>query len=153
MYIKRSNIRWLKKSLLSGSNQQCSNFLTNSKFDHLQWEYTLFYLPLSYPLISLNYLCFREDNTEHLPPFNYNQSNVMSDSGMSSSNDDYPQQSSGMSSNGATSIVVNLPSGMLYRCLIRCFTFLYHKHRYILMSQQLSIYIGNSLNYSGHKIC
>ena len=67
-----------------------------------------------------NYSCFREDNTEHLPPFNYNQSadnrmssNLMSESGMPSNND-YPKQLSGMPSNGATSIVVNLPSGMLY---------------------------------------
>jgi len=59
----------------------------------------------------------REDNTEHLPPFNYNQSadnrmssNLMSESGMPSNND-YPKQLSGMPSNGATSIVVNLPSG------------------------------------------
>ncbi len=31
-----------------------------------------------------------------------------------SSNNDHPKQLSGMPSNGATSIVVNLPSGMLY---------------------------------------
>ncbi len=48
------------------------------------------------------------------------------------SNNDYPKQLSGMPSNGATSIVVNLPSGILYRThhvssvFLRFTQFLYH---------------------------